>query len=124
MADTKKVTKKDYFNAITAYLQGEDTTISVEDMLAFVEHEVELLSKKNATKKPNTKNDGVKADILAVLATGDKFTVTEIIKANPTFVEQEMSTQKISAILKLLENDGKVVKTTDKKKSYYSIVED
>jgi len=125
----KKLTKKEIFNAITDKLNGKETTITLEDMLTCIAHEIELLDKKNTNKKPTkaqTENEKYKADIMATfaeLADDAKLTVTEVLKTTPSLAGQ--STQKVSALCKLLENDGKLIKITEKKVSYYqAAVED
>lgn len=121
----KKLTKKEIFNAITDKLNGKETTITLEDMLTCIAHEIELLDKKNASKKPTkaqTENEDYKAEILKVFANAGenaKLTVTEVLKASD--ILKEFSTQKVAALCKLLENDGLLVKVTYKKKTFYQV---
>ena len=66
------------------------------------------------------------AEVLKVFAEvgkGATLTVTEILKASE--VLKEFSTQKVSALCKLLETDGLLIKTTDekKKKTLYKVAE-
>lgn len=114
----KKMTKKEMYAQLKAKY---DLT---EDEIKFIDHEVELLEKKNSgTKKPTATqvaNEGIKAEIVAYLedAEGGK-TVTEIQKA--VEVCNELSNQKVSALIRQLVEDGTVTKTVDKRKSYFSI---
>ena len=78
----KKMTKRDYFNSILSKYPLTD------EEKAFVEHELELLAKKNASeKKPTaqqTANEAIKEVILRVLTdAGSMMTVSEILKADP-----------------------------------------
>ena len=61
---TKKITKRDRFTA----LLNIPAVQADPDMVAFIEHELELLAKKNsADKKPTAQqvaNDGIKQAIL------------------------------------------------------------
>ena len=61
---TKKITKRDRFNALLNMAEVKANP----DMVAFIEHELELLAKKNsADKKPTaqqTANEGIKSAIL------------------------------------------------------------
>lgn len=113
---TKKMTKRDYFNAI---LSKYDLT---PDEREFVEHELELLSKKNsAEKKPTaqqTENEAIKETILENLTT--RMTISEMQKSIPDLAEY--SNQKISALMRQLVLEGLVEKTEDKRKSYFSKV--
>jgi hypothetical protein len=117
-----KVTKKDMFNAIKAV----EAVAANPEMVAFIDHELELLAKKanGGTRKPTATqvaNEGIKDAIKAVLADGKARTISEII-ADGEFAEGT-TTQKISALCTLLIKAGEVAKTVDKKKSYFSLVE-
>ena len=116
---TTKMTKRDYFNAILSKYPLTDAE------KAFVEHELELLEKKNASdRKPTAQqvvNEGIKAAIVAGMTPNRLYTVTEIQKEIPECVE--MSNQKVSALVRQLKDAGLVVKTEDKRKSYFSLAE-
>lgn len=118
----RKPTKIDRYNELLAL----DAVNANADLVAFINHEVELLVKKNgAERKPTAtqvQNSAIGDAILAHLATVDApgMTVSEIIK-NVTACEG-LSTQKISPIVSKLEADGLVVNTKVKRKSYYSAV--
>ena len=113
---TKKPTKRDNFNEILAQYD------LIPQHRAFIEHELELLDKKNsADKKPTaqqTANEAVKADILAKMVPNQLYTATEVQKM--CGIE---SNQRATALLTQLKNAGLVVKTEDKRKSYFSIAE-
>jgi hypothetical protein len=115
----KKMTKRDYFTAIL-----EKYPLSADEK-AFVEHELELLAKKNASdKKPTaqqTANEGIKTAILEGMTSGRFYTVTEIQKE--ILKGEELSNQKVSALIRQLKDAGLVVKTEDKRKSYFSLAE-
>ncbi len=115
----KKITKVDRFNQLMAL----DEVKANADLMAFCEHEIELLQKKSASKKPSKKNEEnevLKTKIVEVLGTFENgATVSEILGASEEFTG--MSNQKISALVRQLVLDGTVVKTTDKKKSIFSV---
>ena len=119
MANTTKMTKRDYFKAIMEKYPLTDAE------KAFVEHELELLEKKNSSeKKPTaqqTANEGIKTAILDGMTSGRLYTVTEIQKEIPECAE--LSNQKVSALIRQLKDAGLVVKTEDKRKSYFSLAE-
>lgn len=80
------------------------------------------LNKKKENKKATktqTENVGYKATILEVLATVEKATVSELQDLNEEL--GGLSNQKVSALMRQLVEGGEVVKTTDKKKSYFSL---
>ena len=80
---TKKLTKRDRFEALLKMSEVQANP----DMVTFIEHEIELLTKKNAgDKKPTAKqmeNDAVKQVILDEMTTNpDKlYTVTDLTRA-------------------------------------------
>ena len=125
-----KMTKKDYFAVLSAIVTEVNPTNSA-DILAFIQHEVELLEKKNSAKsskptKTQLANEGLKDAIIATLAVIDKpVTITEMQKFNPELATDEkgeaISNQRISALLRQLIDKGIVVRTTEKKKAYFSL---
>ena len=112
---TKKLTKRDYFTAI---LTKYDLTA---DEKAFVEHELELLDRKNSTdKKPTAQqvaNDAMKQTILTSMERDRLYTATEVQKL--CGIE---SNQRATALLTQLKNAGMIAKTEDKRKSYFSLI--
>jgi len=115
-----KITKAQMLTMIKA-VEGVATNPA---MVEFIDHEIELLEKKAANKKPTkaqAENESVKTAILEVL-THEGATVTDIQKKSE--VLGELSNQRVSALLRQLVEVGKVVKTVDKKKSFFSLASD
>ena len=115
---TTKMTKREMFEQIKSHL-----TDPAE--IAFVEHELELLAKKNSgDKKPTAQqmaNDGIKTAIAEGMTANRLYTVTELIKEIPECAE--LTNQRVSALLRQMKDDGIVTKTIDKRKSYFQIAE-
>jgi SpoU rRNA methylase family enzyme len=117
-----KKTKREFYNEI---MTVEGISEEIKD---FCKAEIALLDKKNANRKPSKEqqaNEGYKAEILEVLkASGSALTASEIRKASDMLTDAG-EVQKVSALLKQLVDSGEVVKTTEGKKSVFSIpVED
>lgn len=113
-----KMTKKDVVNMMLADEAIKTNQIYVD----FLTHELELLNKKSTTKKSakdSETNEALKVAILDVLTTLESGSVSEIQKQNTDL--SVLSNQKVSSLLKSLVEDGQVVKTTDKKKSVFSL---
>lgn len=123
MANTK-MTKKDWFAEIRGIVAGMERE-DKEDMLAFIDHEVELLSKKKSST--NSKKDKELEELCikveTALAEFDRpVTITEFMKES-THEVATLSNQKLSALLKKCYDVRKtVVKTTEKKKSYFALI--
>jgi predicted Rossmann fold nucleotide-binding protein DprA/Smf involved in DNA uptake len=119
MANTKKLTKRDHYNTLLALEEVKSNAKLVE----FIEHELELLDKKNsADKKPTaqqTANDIIKSAILDNMVEGKMYTITDIIKSVPECAE--LTNQRVSALVRQLKDEGKVVRTEDKRKAYFSL---
>ena len=118
MATTKKMTKREMFEQIKSHL-----TDPAE--VAFVEHELELLAKKNSgEKKPTAQqmaNEGLKQTIIEVLTdNGGLMTVTDVQKSCEEL--SVLSNQRVSALLRQLKDDGKVERVEDKRKAYFKAV--
>ena len=113
-----KMTKVQMFEAIKAV----EAVSANEEMVAFINHEIELLNKKSANKKATKtqeENVTIKEEILSVLTT-EGATVTDIQSKSETL--SALSNQRVSALLRQLIESGEVVKSTDKKKSYFALV--
>lgn len=114
-----KMTQKDYFNEIIALARANDRM----DIVTFAEGRIEALNKKSGSKKPTKtqeENVSLKEEIVSVL-TSEGATVTEIQTKSETL--GTLSNQRVSALLKQLVEAGRVVKTIEKKKSYFSLAE-
>ena len=118
--NTVKVTKRMRFEQIKALVSDN------EELVAFIDHEIELLNKKNSrTGKPTktqVENEAIKNTIFNTLqATGKPMTVTQLLATEDL---NGLSNQKVSALLTQLRENGKVVRTVEKKVAYYSINEE
>ena len=99
---------------------------SKSEMVAFLEHEIELLERKSSSSA-KTKTQQEHEKIMALIVeelrkVGKPVTITELMKES--VVMAEYSNQKLSSLLKKLTEveDPVVVKTIEKKKSYFSVV--
>ena len=101
--------------------------VKADPMLTeFIAHEMELLSKKNASdKKPTAQqeaNAGIKNGVLALMQErpNQMFTVSELLKAVPDLPDT-MTNQRMSAIVRQMKDEGLVKRTEDKRKAYFSL---
>ena len=120
MTTNKKLTKRDYYNTL---LKIEDVKKN-EDLVNFINHEIELLEKKNsAEKKPTaqqSENNGIKDAIVNGMAPQRNYTITDIIKEVPEC--SELTNQRVSALIRQLIADGKVERFEEKRKAYFRVV--
>ena len=118
MSNVKKMTKREMYEMIKA-----NHNLSADE-IAFIDHELELLAKKNSAEKKPTAvqvaNEGIKADILDGMEIGKKYTITDLMKEIPACAE--LSNQRVSALVRQLVSDGAVERTEEKRKAYFSKV--
>ena len=114
------MTKMTRVEAIDYVTKNFDIPADVAEILNKIKVSFE---KKSTSRKPTATqvaNESYKTEIKRVLSDGKARTVSEVI-AEGDFADGT-TTQKISALMTLLIKSGEVVKTTDKKKSYFSLV--
>ena len=132
MEKAKKVTKREYFAQLREVVKDN------AELVAFIDHEVELLDRKNS-KTSQTKGQKINEQINEVLVqelakVGTPITISDLLEKSEVLKEftynegeevKHLSNQKISALLNRLTNgeNARVVKVIDKKKSYFSIAD-
>ena len=121
MATVKKMTKKDYFTTLRSIPAVQENS----ELVKFIDHELELLAKKNsAEKKPTAQqveNAGIAEAIVAHLCAEPHrlFTITEMIKEVPACAG--MTNQRVSAIVRGLIGT-KVERVEEKRKAYFRAI--
>lgn len=123
----KKLTKKEMFEMI------KEVCVDKTDIIDFCNHEIELLNKKNSktgatkTQKENEKIANMLIEELTKIgkpiSITDLMNTSEVVKNYVLENERPLSNQKISAIFKQLVENKRIVRTQDKKKTYFSIGE-
>lgn len=117
-----KITKKEMFAMVREIVIANGGE-NAELLTNFIDHEVELLTRKNTGEKKPTANqianESIKAEILAEMEFGKMYTCSDIVKN--VEVCNGFTIQKVSPLMNQLADSGKVVKTTDKRKTYFSL---
>ena len=120
---TKRMTKKEMFAVIAETINAVEVENKAE-MLNFIEHEIKLLNKKSSKSgqtKTQKENELLKTELLTALGEMDKpVTISEFCEKTSHPVGK-LSNQKLSALLNQLVKTGKMVKTIEKKKSYFAV---
>ena len=124
-SNSTKVTKRERFEQLMEIVKASEVENSAE-LVAFIEHEVELLTKKNSRSGKPTKtqveNESIKAQIVSVLeSAGKPMTVTQLLAKSEL---ADLSNQKVSALLTQLRKAGVVVRTVEKKVAFYSLADE
>lgn len=120
---TKKMTKKEMFAMVIAVVENAEVEAK-EEMLNFLAHEVELLEKKSSksgTTKTQKENIVLMEQLEEALGEMTEAVTISEFQAKSTHEVATLSNQKLSALLKKLVKSGKVVKTVEKKKSFFAL---
>ena len=117
-----KMTKKDYFarlrNALPTGVEGYD------DLIKFIDHEVELLDKKTTTRKltpAQMENEKRMEELLAEIDSEKKYTITNFREDTEAF--KGLSSQRATALVGIMINQNKLAREVAKGIAYFSKVE-
>ena len=115
----EKMTKRDYFSKLIEIVEGAEVANETE-LVEFLNRQIELVSKKRTAQTKTQKENEVLVEKVyeALVAIGRPVAVDELRNTDENMAV--FSNQKLSALLKKLVDAGRVIKTVDKKKSYFS----
>lgn len=122
MTKTKKMTKREMYTKILSFAEIQ----ADPELVKGIQHEIELLDRKNSSDRKLSKNAEenvhLKAEILKIMKKEPDrlFTATEIWKQMENW--DDLSNQRISALLKQLKEEGKIKKIEEKKKSLFQYI--
>ena len=120
---TKKMTKRAHFEFLLTLAEVQANPETVE----FINHELELLAKKNSAEKKPTAvqqaNAVLKEAILEGMEAKRLYTITEMIKEIPACAE--LSNQRVSAVVRQMYDSAEptIEKVVEKRRSYFRKVE-
>lgn len=123
MANEKKLTKREKFERLLAKPEVQADKVSVE----FIEHELELLAKKNSSEKKPTAtqlaNETLKDGILECMALEPNrlFTISEMLKVFPCCAD--LTLPKVSSMVRQLKEDGKVERVEVKRQALFRLAQ-
>ena len=121
----KKLTKKDYFAMLKEIVIDAGNIVMEDELVAFIDHEVELLNKKSASKSKKdlanaTENDRLGAIALDLITnSANGLTITEMMKSNDEL--GALSNQKVSAVVRKLVDNGTVERAAEKGKAIFRL---
>ena len=109
------MTKKEMFVAIKAMVSEN------EEMVAFLDHEIELLSKKRSdNSKAKAESDARAEKVYNALAEMDRpVTISELLSLTSDAEVASYTNQRVSALMRKL--NERVVKTMNKGKAYFTV---
>lgn len=126
MEKIKAPTRKEMFTSVSDFLAEHDADTALID---FVNHQIELLDNKKESKKQSKEqeeNATYSNAIYEQMVFERKYSAAELMKELPAVSdwnanhETELSVQKLASLLKPLVDGGKVIKTTEKRRVFYT----
>lgn len=122
MSNTKKITKREKFEMLAKIAEVKANPMLVE----FIEHELELLAKKNASGEgkmtaTQKENKELKDKIFECMEEEPNklFTISDMLKLFPCCAD--LTNQRVSALVRQLKEDGKVERVVEKRKAFFKI---
>ena len=114
-----KMTQKVALNYVVENCElPEEVKAKIESMIVALEKK----SAKSGERKPTKTqiaNESFKSIIVDNMESGRLYTITEIAKEMP--FGEELSNQRVSALVRQLKDAGIVVRTEEKRKAYFSL---
>ena len=113
----EKITIAKQYANIIAKVEG----VLTADEVKFLEERKALHEKKNASRKPTKvqeENEVIKTKILEGMAVNRAYTITDLIKSISAI--SDLTNQRVSAIVRQMVVDGKVVRTEERGKAYFT----
>lgn len=112
-----KLTKRDYFALLRARVADD------EDLVAFIDHEVALLNRKNACRSslPSPKqiaNNALMSAIYDAMEPNKAYTATEISALVPALADAKV--QKVSALVTKMRENVLVSRSVVKGRAYFT----
>lgn len=133
--ENKKTTKKEFFGMLKAMVNEVKPT-NMDELLGFINHEVELIDKKASTRKAGIdkrtiENNNITNLIVEELTKLGSATITEMLKKSEVLADyitedgKALSNQKISALLKpLYSGENPIIeRIVDKKVIYFKVIQ-
>lgn len=136
--EKNKITRREMFVRISDFIASVDSEEEgfqqrQEEMIDFINHQIKMLDdrKKNSAtgekklSKEQEQNLVFSEHIWEQMEAERSYSTSDLMKELPVVEEfleitgKEMSTQKMSSLMKLLVDNGRVIKTTDKRKVSY-----
>ena len=136
--EKNKVTRREMFVRISDFIasvesEEEGFQQRQDEMIDFINHQIKMLDDRKKSRadgekklsKEQEQNLVFSEHIWEQMEAEHSYSTSDLMKELPVVEEflettgKEMSTQKMSSLMKLLVDDGRVIKTTNKRKVSY-----
>lgn len=117
-----KITVAQKFDmVIEALTNAEVTEVDGIDLIEFLTDRKDKAIRKSGTKTEKPENADIRTAILEYLGTVDKARISDVTKGVNEALGTDYTSNKVSAQMTKLKNDGLVVREVEKKIAYFSL---
>lgn len=118
-----KRTQMDYFNILEDAIVGHELESELRE---FIEgRKAQLAKKRTSMTKTQKENAEIAEKVYEIMATLDEgITVTNLFRMEGIVEAGVKSAQHLTAIIKTLRKEGRVVRTEEKKVAYFSVAKE
>ena len=117
-----KVTVADKFDMVIEALANANVTeVNGIDLIEFLNDRKDKATRKSGTKTEKPENADIRTAILEYLDTVDNARISVVTKGVNDILGTDYTSNKVSAQMTKLKNEGTVVRTVDKKIAYFSL---
>ena len=117
-----KVTVADKFDmVIKALTEAGVTEVDDFDLIEFLNDRKEKATRKSGTKTEKPENADIRTAIIEYLGTVDKARISDVTKGVNDILGTDYTSNKVSAQMTKLKNEGTVVREVEKKIAYFSL---
>lgn len=121
--NTIKVTRVEAMNICRELISNTERA-DKGDVIAVIDKMIESLSKKSVSKADKARveeNEAIRSAILKVLAEKGKQRVSDITKAVNSRMSADYTSNKVSAQVTALKDNGSIIREVEKKIAFFSI---
>ena len=116
------VTIADKFDMVIKALESAEVTeVNGIDLIEFLNDRKDKATRKSGTKAEKPENADIRTAIVEYLGTVDKARISDVTKGVNDILSTEYTSNKVSAQMTKLKNEGTVVRTVEKKIAYFSL---
>lgn len=106
---------------IEALTKAEITEVNGIDLIEFLNDRKEKATRKSGTKTEKPENAEIRTSIIEYLGTVERARISDVTKGVNDILGTEYTSNKVSAQMTKLKNEGTVVRTVEKKIAYFSL---
>ena len=117
-----KVTVAEKFDMVIKALENAEVTeVNGIDLIEFLTDRKDKAIRKSGTKAEKPENADIRTAIVEYLGTVDKARISDVTKGVNDILDTDYTSNKVSAQMTKLKNDGTVVREVEKKIAYFSL---